>query len=89
MDFDATSIEPVFQPIVDLRDGSVVGYEALARGRNGNGPASPGELFAAARELGRVSEKSIELISLNPEYPAREILRAQVLWMGRILWASQ
>jgi EAL domain-containing protein (putative c-di-GMP-specific phosphodiesterase class I) len=56
MDFDAASIEPVFQPIVDLRDGSVVGYEALARGRNGTGPSSPTELFAAARELGRVGE---------------------------------
>ncbi len=56
MDFDAANIEPVFQPIVDLRDGSVVGYEALARGRNGDGPSSPSELFAAARELGKVGE---------------------------------
>jgi len=54
--FDATSIEPVFQPIVDLRDGSVVGYEALARGRGANGSASPDALFAAARAQGRVSE---------------------------------
>src|SRR5215218_2004951 len=56
MEFDAASIEPVFQPILDLRDGSVVGYEALARGRDGDGPSSPGELFAAARELGKVGE---------------------------------
>jgi EAL domain-containing protein (putative c-di-GMP-specific phosphodiesterase class I) len=56
MEFDAASIEPVFQPILDLRDGSVVGYEALARGRDGDGPSTPGELFAAARELGRVGE---------------------------------
>ena len=48
MDFDAASIEPVFQPIVDLRDGSVVGYEALARGRNGDGPMSPSELLVVA-----------------------------------------
>ena len=54
--FDATSIEPVFQPIVDLRDGSIVGYEALARGRGGDGPSSPEELFAAARAQGRVGE---------------------------------
>ena len=54
--FDATTIEPVFQPIFDLRDGSVVGYEALARGRGGNGLASPEALFAAAREHGRVAE---------------------------------
>ena len=54
--FDAANIEPVYQPIFDLRDGSVVGYEALARGKGGNGPASPEALFAAARELGRVAE---------------------------------
>ena len=54
--FDATNIEPVYQPIFDLRDGSVVGYEALARGRGGNGLASPEALFAAAREHGRVAE---------------------------------
>jgi EAL domain-containing protein (putative c-di-GMP-specific phosphodiesterase class I) len=50
------NIEPVYQPIVDLRDGSVVGYEALARGRGGNGLASPEALFALAREQGRVAE---------------------------------
>ena len=36
--FDATNIEPVYQPIFDLRDGSVVGYEALARGRGTRPP---------------------------------------------------
>ncbi len=54
--FDAANIEPVYQPIVDLRDGHVVGYEALARGRGGNGLSSPEALFAAAREQGRVAE---------------------------------
>ncbi len=44
---------PAFQPIFDLRDGSVVGYEALARPRDGS---SPEALFAAAREQGRLSE---------------------------------
>jgi EAL domain-containing protein (putative c-di-GMP-specific phosphodiesterase class I) len=54
--FDAANIEPVYQPIVDLRDGSVVGYEALARGRGGNGLESPEALFAAAHAQGRVAE---------------------------------
>src|SRR3954452_7430019 len=43
----------VFQPIVDLRDESVVGYEALARPRDGRSPA---ELFAAARARRRLAE---------------------------------
>jgi EAL domain-containing protein (putative c-di-GMP-specific phosphodiesterase class I) len=54
--FDVSNIEPVYQPIVDLRDGSVVGYEALARGRGDNGFASPEALFATARAHGRVAE---------------------------------
>jgi EAL domain-containing protein (putative c-di-GMP-specific phosphodiesterase class I) len=53
--FDATTIEPVFQPIFDLRDGSVIGYEALARGR-GDAPSSPDALFEVARAEGRVAE---------------------------------
>jgi EAL domain-containing protein (putative c-di-GMP-specific phosphodiesterase class I) len=42
-----------FQPIIDLRDGCVVGYEALARPRDGS---SPEQLFAAARAEGRLGE---------------------------------
>ena len=39
---DELDLRPVFQPIVDLRDGAVVGYEALVR----SGPAD-GELHSA------------------------------------------
>ncbi len=47
------TIRSVYQPIVDLRDRSVVAVEALARG--GAGPeGSPGGLFAAARASGTV-----------------------------------
>ena len=42
-------LRPVYQPVVDLRDGTVVGYEALARGRADSGLESPAQLFAAAR----------------------------------------
>jgi EAL domain-containing protein (putative c-di-GMP-specific phosphodiesterase class I) len=49
-------VEPLFQPIVELRDGAVVGYEALARGRGADGMASPEQLFALARAQGRVGE---------------------------------
>jgi EAL domain-containing protein (putative c-di-GMP-specific phosphodiesterase class I) len=42
-------LRPVYQPVVDLRDGNIVGYEALARGRADLGLESPAQLFAAAR----------------------------------------
>lgn len=39
---------PVFQPIVDLRDGSVLGREALMRGRMGRSEVRGDELLEAA-----------------------------------------
>jgi phage repressor protein C with HTH and peptisase S24 domain len=48
---------------------------------------SDGEVLA--KELGRSTEKMVELLSLNPDYPPRELPRAQLAWMARILWASQ
>src|SRR6478609_11435210 len=49
----APEVIAVFQPVVELRGLGVVGYEALARPSDGS---SPEELFAAAREAGRLSE---------------------------------
>ncbi|MFB9375794.1 EAL domain-containing protein [Kineococcus gynurae] len=48
-------IRPVFQPIVELTEGRVLGYEALARGPVG--PLHrPDDLFARARVEGRLAE---------------------------------
>ncbi|MBE2315146.1 EAL domain-containing protein [Solirubrobacter sp. CPCC 204708] len=46
-------VDSAFQPIVELRDGCVVGYEALARPADGS---SPEALFATARAEGRLAE---------------------------------
>ena len=49
-------LRPVYQPVVDLRDGRVVGYEALVRGVPGSPLESPAELFATARAENVVAE---------------------------------
>jgi EAL domain-containing protein (putative c-di-GMP-specific phosphodiesterase class I) len=53
---DELELRPVFQPIFDLRDATVVGYEALLRGQAGDGPVHGAEaLLAAARREDRVA----------------------------------
>jgi phage repressor protein C with HTH and peptisase S24 domain len=42
-----------------------------------------------AKELKRKTAKSIELKSLNAHHPDRTLAAADVLWIARILWASQ
>lgn len=49
-------VRPVFQPLVDLVTGSIVGYEALARGPAGTPLESPAALFDLAYRIGRVPE---------------------------------
>ena len=56
---DAGAFHPVFQPIVDLRDGANAGYEALTRFDDGT---SPELRFAEATRLGRSAE--LELATL-------------------------
>ena len=49
-------VRTVYQPVFDLRDGSVIGYEALVRGGPGSDLESPAQLFAAARTADLVAE---------------------------------
>ncbi|HYN17205.1 MAG TPA: EAL domain-containing protein, partial [Actinomycetes bacterium] len=53
---DGREVRAVFQPLIDLDSGDVVGYEALARGPAGSSLEPPGALFAAAYGSGRVAE---------------------------------
>jgi phage repressor protein C with HTH and peptisase S24 domain len=84
LEITGDSMEPVYRsgdrivvaPGVPVRRGDRV----VVRTRNGE---------VLAKVLGRQTERTIELISLNAAYPPRELLRADLHWMGRILWASQ
>lgn len=46
-----------------------------------------GEIMAKA--LRHMDAKTIELSSLNPDYPDRSFKTSEVEWIGRIVWASQ
>lgn len=53
------ALTPVFQPIVDLHEARIVGYEGLIRGPADSPLHAPTVLFEAARRHGRVGELEI------------------------------
>ncbi|HEY0000330.1 MAG TPA: EAL domain-containing protein [Actinoplanes sp.] len=53
---DTRAVTTLFQPLVEIASGRVVGYEALSRGPAGGPWESPAALFAAARAVGREEE---------------------------------
>ncbi|HEV7691970.1 MAG TPA: helix-turn-helix transcriptional regulator [Hyphomonadaceae bacterium] len=84
LEITGDSMEPVYRrgdrivvaPAMTVRKGDRV----VARTKDGE---------VLAKVLGRMTERTVELLSLNPAYPPRELSRAQLAWMARILWASQ
>lgn len=46
-----------------------------------------GEIMA--KELKRMGSNSVELLSLNPEYPDRVLPLQDVSWIARIVWVAQ
>jgi phage repressor protein C with HTH and peptisase S24 domain len=72
------------------RDGDVLIVEPGATVHKGDRVVVKtlgGEVMA--KILSRRSPKSIELLSLNPDHPNREIPLPEVEWVARIVWASQ
>lgn len=53
---DQRAVRTLFQPLVEINSGRVVGYEALSRGPAGSPWESPIALFTAARVAGRDDE---------------------------------
>jgi diguanylate cyclase (GGDEF)-like protein len=49
-------LRAVYQPVVDLSSGAVIGFEGLTRPQPESGFANPGQLFTAAEAAGRTVE---------------------------------
>jgi phage repressor protein C with HTH and peptisase S24 domain len=72
------------------RDGDVVMVSPAAPVRRGDRvvvKTKKGEVMV--KELKRRTSKSIELKSINSEHPDRTLGVNDVLWIARIIWASQ
>jgi phage repressor protein C with HTH and peptisase S24 domain len=84
LEISGDSMEPVY------RDGDVVLVSPAAPLRKGDRVVTrttTGEVMA--KELTRRSARKVELKSLNPAFPDYSFDLSQVMWMHRIVWASQ
>lgn len=84
LEITGDSMRPVFRPgdriIVSPNETPRRGDRIVVRTRSGE---------VMAKELGRVTASSVELISLNPDFEPRQMDLKEVQWMARIVWASQ
>jgi len=84
LEVSGDSMQPLY------RDGDVIVVSPSSPIRRGDRvvvKTRSGEVMA--KELKRKTTKTIELKSLNPAHEERLLLLTEVLWMARIVWASQ
>lgn len=84
LEISGASMEPVF------RDGDMVLVSPSANIRRGDRvivKTKDGEVLA--KQLRRRTARRIELQSLNPDFEDRIFEMSEILWVHRILWASQ
>ncbi|MDR3498863.1 MAG: helix-turn-helix transcriptional regulator [Parvibaculum sp.] len=84
LEVSGDSMAPVY------RDGDVIVVSPAAAVRRGDRvvvKTMAGEVMA--KVLARRTAKSVELASLNPAYEPRVLKPDEILWMARIIWASQ
>ncbi|MSO64781.1 MAG: helix-turn-helix transcriptional regulator [Alphaproteobacteria bacterium] len=78
------SMQPVYRP------GDVIIVSPHAGARRGDRVVvklTSGEVMA--KQLGARSRERVELLSLNPAHEPLHVAADKVVWMARILWASQ
>ena len=72
------------------RDGDVILVSPAAPVRRGDRVVvKTKQREVMIRELKRQTAKLVELKSLNPDHPERTLPIDEVMWIARILWASQ
>jgi phage repressor protein C with HTH and peptisase S24 domain len=84
LEISGDSMQPAY------RDGTVIIVSPSAPIRRGDRVVvrtKEGEVMA--KELKRKTARTLELRSLNSEHPARVLSTEDVLWVARIVWASQ
>ena len=84
LEISGNSMEPAY------RKGDVIVVSPAAPTRRGDRvvvKTKEGEVMV--KQLARKTAKTIELHSLNPDHPARTLAMSDVLWVARIVWASQ
>jgi phage repressor protein C with HTH and peptisase S24 domain len=84
LEISGNSMEPLY------REGQFIIVSPSAPVRRGDRvvvKTTDGEVMA--KELKRKTAKTLELKSLNSEHGDRVLAMSDVLWMGRIVWASQ
>lgn len=72
-------LRAVFQPIVDLRTGAVLGYEGLTRPTEGAPFSNPGQMFEAADEVGHTVELDAACFDVVVSTAARTIPRDKLV----------
>ena len=84
LEISGNSMEPAY------RDGTVIIVSPAASIRRGDRVVTKtrdGEVMV--KELKRRTTKSIELRSINPAHKERTLPMRDVLWIARVVWASQ
>src|ERR1700710_288865 len=84
LEISGESMQPAY------RDGDVLIVSPAAPVRRGDRvvvKTKKGEVMV--KELKRRTSKSIELQSINAEHPDRTLAVSDVVWIARIVWASQ
>ncbi len=84
LEISGDSMEPLFRngDVVIVQPGAAVrkGDRVIVRTRTGE---------VMAKQLGRRTDTSLELMSLNLAHPIRTLEPRDIDWIARIVWASQ